>query len=135
MADNLFLLIPFPRVLHFCACNGNLSNVEENWMKVLCVCIGFSKVQGLPAEVHIEVMQSSGKVGLSSFKSLPNVKSVDLSGCGRDCLDWVTLTYQATSYFTSLSELTLPYVGSLVDCRSLPDSKQDLAESDICSVQ
>ena len=108
MADTLFSLIPFPRVLHFCEYNGNLSDVEENWMEVLCACTGFSKVQGLPAEVHVAVMLSPYKVHFRNFKSLPNVKSVNLSGH----MDYFNgrKVFEAISYFTSLSELTLPIV-------------------------
>ena len=120
MANTLCSFMPFPRVLHLIFDSG-LRRYESSLLKVLLFCRRFSIVKA-PDEIYLKVSTFVHVVVQSirngELESLPNLKSLDLSGYyfGRKS---TRLVFGRVHNFASLTELALRNVSRLTDWKFL----------------
>ncbi|XP_015770110.1 PREDICTED: uncharacterized protein LOC107348570 [Acropora digitifera] len=123
MANTLCSFMPFPRVIHLIFDSG-LRRYESSLLKVLLFCRRFSMIEA-PDEIYLKFSATAFVIDHSflirQLKSLPNLKSVDLSGCyfGRKLTRSI---FGSVHNFASLTELALRNVSRLTDWKFLAEA-------------
>ena len=109
MANTLCLFLPFPLVV-----TSFLYTVGEcHLLRVLLFCRRFSKVE-VPDEIKLEITFLGSSIGVRDLASLPNLKSLDVSGY--DMGVWAAHElFEILPDCASLTELALPDVPELTD--------------------
>ena len=117
MANTLCLFLPFPLDVTSCLCDDG----QWNLFRVLLFCRRFSKVKA-PDEINLDIRYwDPSIIGFADLASLPNLKSLDFSGCVLD--DWdAWQLFHNLPCFACLTKLALPDVLEMTDWGIVADA-------------